>query len=160
MYITTLRKRVYLTVLAWSLGCFIGSALATQSGLFSLMRSAMFCKLSLLGFLLTISTPFLFSYILCRYFGYLFVLPVVFLKSCSFSFFYFCISLAFGNAGWLVKWLLLFSDSLCVCLFLWFCFRVASDIKNVHQFTVCICFSTFIGCIDYFYILPIGEVVF
>ena len=109
----------------WLTGLLFGLLFAPYAGeiYVSLMRSAPLCSVSIVGLIAVVLVPFLLSAfaVHCKKAGLL-----LFLCFCKAFMHALCaggISLAFGNADWLVRFLLLFSDCCTLPLFCWFCFR-------------------------------------
>lgn len=67
------------------------------------------------------------------------------------------IFMAFGSAGWLVRWLLLFSDIILVPLLCWFCYRciLGRDDSHNRDFWLCIGIVAVTGMINLLFISPL-----
>ena len=162
------RKKQYvfklLQAFIWILGIVLGFGFSFQTTVYtsSLMLSAANCRLSIVGLLFVLIFPFLISFVLFRLFKPLLVLPILFFKAFSFSCCVFSIVLAFGDAGWLARWLLVFSNSLAVVIYIRFCLRhAAGDNETLKRdFIISLVSVTAIGCIDYFIISPFALMLF
>lgn len=157
-----LKFRIYVVLLliVWTIGCFVGSYIASRSVIFSWMRSAISSRASIVGSVLTLSMPFVFSFILCKFCNFYFIFPFVFLKSVSFSLVLCGLLRAFGSAGWLAQILFLLPDFCCVFLLLWFWMRRAFTTDGIYaDLSICICSTLLIGCIDYYCLFPIVKMV-
>lgn len=154
------RINIVLLLFIWTIGCFLGSYIAGRSVMFSWMRSAISSRSSIVGSVLTLSMPFILSFILCRFCNFSIIFPFVFLKSVSFSLVLCGLSQAFGSAGWLAQILFLLPDFCCVFLLLWFLLRRAFATEGIYtDFGICICVAFLIGCIDHYCLFPIVEMV-
>ena len=114
--------RWLILVLCWVLGLLAGAACSLSAGepLISLMYSAVERRVSFISLLGILILPFLCSafavYIHTP--GILFL--ICFLKAFSFGFVFAAVCAAFSNSFWLVRWLLLFSESLLIPVLFWF----------------------------------------
>ena len=118
------RKSVLLTAV-WTAGLttgFLVSTSASQSYLL-LMRRAATAPVSIVWLLAGVLLPFL-----CVAFATYFsktglIYLVCFLKAFAFMAAAGCVSIAFGSAGWLVRWLVLFTEMTTLPLFYWLSLR-------------------------------------
>ena len=152
----TLRIKVLSIAVAWTCGLLLGAYFIRQTALFSVMCSARFCRISIVGLLLSLALPILLSCILLRFLRFHFILPLVMLKACSFFSSYAGLMIAYGNAGWLVSSMLLFSDFFLVVilLLLWFNAAVGKRFKPFFCFIVYGVLPMVVGCFDYFVVSP------
>lgn len=155
--------RRFLLILIWFLGFFAGIWIAAQTSTTtsSLMRSVVNDRSSIVGLLTVLTVPFLVSAVLFKLSLPLLGLFIVFIKSLLFSCCSYGLVLAFGDAGWLVRWLLLFSDSSVIVLLLWFWIRnIAGQGSNFKtDLLFCILITVLIGCVDYYIISPFVAVL-
>lgn len=112
----------------WILGLFSGAYILDHIS-FSMMRPIIVERVSIVCLLFSLSFPFVLSFILLRYFHFWSILPLIFIKAVSFMCCLGGISLAFGDAGWLIRGLVLFADSIGV-VFLIFSWYEALDGKR------------------------------
>ena len=149
---------------AWVFGliCGVFFALHTSDITVSLMRSVLYDRLSIVGLLVALVFPFVLSAILLRYLSTLAIVPLVFLKAYLFSWCACGVYFAFGDAGWLVRWFLIFSDSLIVVLLLWYWLSHASGRRDAMKSELFLCITTalLVGCFDYCVISPISSMLF
>lgn len=84
------------------------------------------------------------------------ILPIAFLKSAAFGFCSCCVIFAYGDAGWLVRFLVLFSDSAMFVVLCWYWFSHLEGVRTrLRQDTVlCFVLAVVIGMFDYIYISP------
>ena len=110
----------FILIITWILGLAIGYILC-EPNYISLMRSAFQQPVSIVGLFVCIFLPLIASSYFIQLEKPIFVLIVCFIKSTAYGFSCSLISLVFPNASWLLRFLLLFSDScfLLVLLFFW-----------------------------------------
>lgn len=123
----------------------------------SLMRTAASSRVSIVGLMTVLLLPFLISAFAVYTSSPFLLFPVCWLKAFFFSYSAGMISLAFGNAGWLVRWLLLFSSGLSLPLLIWFCMRQGDGTYRedlLRDFTVCAVLILLIGSLDFRVISP------
>lgn len=155
-----LSRRTYGPILAliWAsgLGCGIFCWFLADSSLFSLMRSALSCSVSIVSLLSVTALPFLLSALVVFFscHGLLFVIS--FGKGFLFSFVSMGTLACFGCAGWLVQLLLCFSDLVSLPILYWFwlrCFRYPEDgFHCIGLLTAALLFL--ISSLDYCLIAP------
>ena len=146
----------YVAVLPWLLGLLLGSFLFYLFGGFftSLMRTAVICPVSIVASLTGVFFPFLISLYFLRYHRRLWLYILCFLKAVCFSVSFIALSTAFGSAGWLVRALFLFSDTVSCILLLNLCVRIRQQGSNSNSALLqcAVCLVTVF--IDYMYISP------
>ena len=153
--------RVLLVSFVWILGFLIGNYFASQTADIHhlLLHNIAFCSVSFLGLYFALFFPFILSAFLIRSPVQSFTLLIVFAKALSIGFCACGIMIAFSSAGWLMRSLLLFSDSLIVILLLWFWIRnYTYEISKLNtDLSICAVLSFIISCIDYFAVSPFLE---
>ena len=154
-------RRIYRPLLAFLmlLGFLCGIFLTVNSdpSSVSLMRTAALSRVSIVGLLTVLLLPFLLSAFAVYTSSTYLLFPVCWLKAFSFSHSAGMISLAFGNAGWLVRWLLLFSSGLSLPVLIWFCMRHGDGTHRkdlLRDFSVCMVLVLLIGSLDFRVISP------
>ena len=150
----------YYFSVAWLAGLVAGLFAATHSTTLhnTLTQSLSYSRLSVVGFLVSLSFPFLLSAIFFRMSLFGLVIPLIFGKAFSYSWCVCAILILFGDAGWLLCRLLIFSDSIVTVLLLWYWFR-GLDRENVRRqvdLLLCLVIALAIGCIDCCAISPFG----
>lgn len=106
---------------AWCAGLLLGAFTAgfADDSFFSTMRAALDCRVSISGLMAVTLLPLLFSafavFISCNWL----LIPIAFLKAFSFSYMGAGLMAAFGDSGWLLMLLWMFSDCFVVPLLLW-----------------------------------------
>ena len=154
----------FLIILFWLIGLLSSLYFTLETTAFSsaLMRSVTEDRLSIIGLFLMLTFPFLISAVLLRFTRPLWILPVVFFKAFIYSCCLYGLTFAYGDAGWLVRWLLLFSDSCVVVLLLWFWLRNASgDLVTYKSDLLLCCFlSVLIIGVDYYIVSPISVILY
>ena len=120
------RKRniVYLAFI-WIFGLIFGVNLSFAAGpdFLSLMRGASGCSVSIVGLAFSVFLPFLLSAFAVYWNRPRFLYIISFVKAWSFTFAAYGICQAFGSAGWLVRFLVQFSDICLLCPLCWFLLR-------------------------------------
>lgn len=150
--------RILLLSCIWVTGLFAGFYYALHASTFlsSLMRSVAKSRLSIVGLLFTLSLPFFTSAFFLRLSKPMLILAVAFIKAFCFSCCSYSLTVAFGDAGWLVRSLLLFSSSCSTVILLWFWVRNLSCENEAIKadFLLCMIANVLIGCIDYIVVSP------
>lgn len=106
----------------WVCGLFFGVNLSDSAGsdFVSLMRGASRCSVSIVCLLSVSLLPFFFSAFAVYIRSFRFLAALCFIKGCLFAFISAGIFLAFKDAGWLLRLLMMFSDLFCLVP-LWWC---------------------------------------
>lgn len=143
-------------VFCWLFGLIVGYCLLEPFFL-PLMRSVALQPVSIVGYLVSLFLPFVGSYVAIISDKPIIIMIVCFLKAVAFGFTGALISQFFYSASWLVRFLLMFSDSwfLFVLFILWF--RRFSDF-NIHgsmDILVTALLGIGISIADFFWISPI-----
>lgn len=143
----------------WLMGLIFGIYYSSFGGssYFSLMRSAACSPVSIVGLLSVALLPFLFSAFAVYTRSNFLLWMLCFIKGCLFAFVSMGVFAAYGNAGWLVRLLMMFSDLLCL-VFLWLCWiRCAcTGFRNsLPAVAGCGCISAVIVGLDYLFVSPI-----
>ena len=148
----------HLLCVTWLIGLSAGifvSSLASSS-FYLLMRSAVFCKVSIVSLLLSTFLPFFFSaYALSANQQWL-IVPVCFIKAFLFSAIACGLLFSYGTAGWLLVVFLLFCDICTIPLLwlFWFCHLDQDKTLHILDFT---CFGGTCVCVVgmyYYWITP------
>lgn len=155
---TSPRKiRTFYLAFCWILGLFSGAILAQHADeiQFSLMRRAAFCPVSIVG-LFAVLLPFLITAFAVCVSNYWLFLPIAFSKAFLFSYNACIVSAAFGNAGWLVRYLLLFTDACTIPILLWLWIRGICGYRSrfVRIVGLCAILSVAVGFIDFCIVSP------
>ncbi len=99
------------------------AASAVGEALLPAMRMVQFSHVSIIGLLSALIIPVFIS-AFAVYSNESWIIPILaFLKSFTFGYCAFAITAAFGSAGWLVRYLILFSDIHLICILWWFWLR-------------------------------------
>ncbi len=127
----------------------------------SLMYAAVNARVSIVSLLLAFLLPFLLSAI-AVYLGqpWLF-LPIGFCKAFCFACVSYGIGYAYAGAGWLMRWLFMFSDTLTMPLlcYFWLSHMSGSPRNSPAAWFWILSASLFIGYIDFRFIAPILAVL-
>lgn len=129
---------------------------------YSVMLSAVDSRLSIVGLFFLLTFPFLISAVLLRYTSPLALFPFVFIKAFSFGLCLCATAIAFGDAAWLVRLLLFFSDSVVTVFLLWFWLRNICGNRGAlnADLLLCIVTSVLVGCIDFCFVSPFMVMIF
>lgn len=113
---TIRRNRNFLLALSWALGLGFGALTFRygQDRIVSLMPSVLLSRLSIVGLAASALLPFLLSVIAVYYAVPLTLTIICFAKAFLYAYISCGICQAFGDSGWLVRWLLLFVDNLTI----------------------------------------------
>lgn len=148
----------------WMFGLSAGvyTASTLPLSILSLVRTILYDRTSVILLILIRCFPLFAAFIVCLLYRPVLVIPIAFIKAFSFAFSAYGIVLAFGNAGWLIRWLLMFSDSISILFFVWFSIRNISNNQKslIKDFVVCFLATTFFCISDYFAILPLSMSFF
>lgn len=151
----TMTYRLYLIILFWFFGL-LSALLVLKLTPYSLMYPLFIERVSIVGMIVSLTFPFIFSYILLNRGYFYLVLPIILLKAFGYMFCFCCYSKIFGTSGWLVRSLLLFSDSIAVFLLLYYCYRYATGNRkgSFQYFRFSILALILSGCLDYYIVSP------
>lgn len=137
----------------WIFGCIVGihlSHMCTDS-FSSLMRSSDYSSVSIVRTIAVVFLPLLVSYISVYFNLPLVLFPTAFIYASLFSFVGAALYLHYLDAGWLVKWLMMFSSSCMSPVLLYFWIRNINGNREVLQKDMLLCslYALFICSIDY-----------
>ena len=161
-YFSWIRRNANMVILAacFLAGFVLGIRMSHGAELsVSLMRSALYGTVSIVGLLAVLLLPFLFSALAVYFSKSQLLYGIAFLKAFLFAFIATAVSSVFGNAGWLARFLILFSDSLNLPL-LWLYWLRHIPGKRAYQaadamvLACCICL---VGIADYILIMPLLQ---
>jgi hypothetical protein len=136
---------------------FTGSLLARYADVFhfSLMRRAALCPVSIVG-LFAVLSPFLLTAFAVFISNWWLVPCLAFCKALLFSYHACIVSTAFSSAGWLIRYLLLFTDACTIPILLW-CWMCLSRLprrKALCQTGLCAAIALTIGMTDICFVSP------
>ena len=156
-----LRGNKFLLPACYSAGFLLGIAFAYRSQpLVSLMRGAIIGSVTIVGLGSVLLLPYLLtvSAVLFSSSGFLFT--VAFLKAFSFGACAAAVDLAFSDAGWLVRSLLMFSDFFGFPVLVWLSWHSFDSLgKRKTMYMIAGGLLLIIGLIDCFLIAPFLELV-
>lgn len=151
------RKRFFLAC-TWILGLMAGSACSVHSGtlLTSLMRTAASSRVSIVGLMSAVLLPLLFSAAAVYISNIWLLIPIAFSKAFLFAYFAAGLTLSFGSAGWLIRFLFMFSDCMILPLLWWYwiCFIDGRNRLFYRDTAVALAVAVMIGCFDYCTVSP------
>ena len=144
------RKQYIFLALLWLIGLLLGACLAicADPPFTSLMYSAMESPVSIVRLLAVTVLPFLLSAFAVYFHVSRLVFPICFLKAFSLGFCTAGVAISFGNAGWLVRWLLFFTAFSSAPVLLWFfqkCLEGNSGQIWRHFGCACACVAVIAG---------------
>lgn len=151
--------------LFWTVGLLFGVSFFFFAGKIfsSLMLGVLYGSVSIVGLLCVTVLPFLFSAFAVYLSEPWLLLLVSFWKAFQFSFVSLSILSCFGSAGWLFRWLLMFSDLISLPVLFWYWSRYISGeqgfscTESLLILSVCI----LIGSFDYGYVSPfLAELIY
>ena len=136
-------------------GCFLCSS--AEAGSVSWIRGVQTGSVSMGGLLSVICLPFLFSAAAVYMNRIWLLMPIAFCKALSFVQVSLGISKAYGSAGWLMRFLLMFADIACLPVLVFFWIRYGCGGKKMSWRTVLGLFaiSAAVSCFDFCVISPI-----
>lgn len=145
-------------ILIWLLGVVFGCIIGYQTPVTvtSLMRTLEFGCVSIVWLLLSAVLPFFLSYIFLRYSFRPLLFLLVYLKAFCFAYSTCCICSAFTDAGWLMRYLCFFTDSVCSAIFLWYILNSPgwSVSQMARRSRICLAAVVALACFDYFTVTP------
>lgn len=135
------------------LGTFLG--IVSNDSYFLLMRMAASCRVSIVGLISTSFLPFLFSAFAVYIGKQKLIYLVVFLRMLLFAWGAVGTAVAFQTAGWLVHFLLQFTDILLLPVLCWFSLRQLTE-AGVLRKDLSLCTATFllVGSLDFCVVSP------
>lgn len=143
---------------SWVLGMLIGYFAALSAGpmLSELITQSAGQRASWTGVMSVTILPFLLSAFAVSFSEPWLLLFISTFKAFSFSFCAWGVCLAFGQSGWLVLFLFLFSDFLLIPLQYFYWLRhIRGDIKpTFSELPLFLAAAAGVGCIDFWYIAP------
>lgn len=152
------RSCVSFLAFSWALGLSVGLILVStvQESVFSLMRAAACCRVSIVGLIVLLIFPLFLSAFAVFLSIPVMLLPIACFKGIALAFCALGVVYAFGSAGWLIRMLLMFSDSFMIPVLFWFWVRHISGNRNLlrRDFLICAAFAVVIGAMEYFLVSP------
>lgn len=158
-----IRFRILLSIV-WILGLSLGLYLAIhlQDPSRSLVHTLFRSRVSTVGLCINLFLPIIFSAIVWKLKIPALFLFLAFIKAVGYSFCVCAITYMFYEAGWLLRWLFLFSDTFICALLLWFWFRNITTQTKRGTKDLCICsvLAICILLIDICYVTPFSQGLF
>lgn len=144
--------------LIWCVGMLFGAlaSLTADISYSSTMHAALFGSLSISGLLAALLLPLLITAFAVYFSKPIWILPLAFLKAFMFAFTATGLMVSFGSAGWLVRLLLMFSDTL-VLPILWLVWLLSLESGSDAAFRYCLPAAAFIFlicCFDFTVVAP------
>ena len=143
----------FILAFSWVLGLMVGGIMFRYGGgnLVSVMPLAARSQPSIFGLLACA----LFPLLLCAYAVYigipLLLYGICFLKAVAFAYLSQAVFTAFGNAGWLLRWLLLFTDTFAAAALYHYCHRHISGVRKwtIRHFSAYAGFVAVVSMVDH-----------
>lgn len=144
-------------------GLLLGGLLSRLAGssLLVLVFAAGEDTASVLGLAAVLLVPLLISFFVFYYNVPVLVFPIAFIKAVIFGFCSCCIMFTYGDSGWLVRSLLLFSDSMMLVVLCWYWIRQLGNgrLRLKQNTLLCSYLAVLIGMVDYMYISPFAAML-
>lgn len=141
-------------VSGFTLGVYAASMADTR--LLDIMRTAACRPVSIVGLLAVAILPFFLSFLIV-YSGHpVFLLPICFGKAFSWSYCSYLTVCAYGSAGWLIHFFLMFTDSALLSVLFWFSLRYITGKRPaiLRDAAVCLVLAVTVAFVDLGYISP------
>ena len=119
-------------------------------------------RATLYGLLITALLPLALSALFCYFSAPVLVLPVCHIKAFAFSFCSVCVLRTFEDPGWLIRSLLLFTDSFALLPLLWFWLRqIAGNSRTLRRdFLISFLAALTICVLDFLFVSPFLVTLF
>ncbi len=152
------KESVIILSFLWVMGLICGLYLVASSDsmLLEYFYAASGTRPSIAGILVVIFLPIAVSAIAAYFSAPVLIYGICFFKAFCFSFALCGVVSVFGYSGWLVRLLLLFSDSCMAVLLFWLWCKFLSLKRNtVHRdLLICVAIAAIVGTVDYFLVSP------
>ncbi len=147
----------------WLAGLLIGILLSSQMdrSIFTALRPILSERTSIIYHFAIVALPFLFAAYCIAIHKSKLLFFICFLKAVHFSFCGHLLYHAYGSAGWLVRFLLQFTEIFTMPILFAYCLRNISCGYDSAQrdLLICLILVAFMSCIDYFVISPLGFII-
>lgn len=151
-------------ILVWCGGLLLGAlgASGASNSINSLMRACVDSRVTIVGLLSVPLLPFLFSAVAVYLSISWLIYPIGFVKAFCFGFCACAVTIAYGSAGWLMMYLLLFTDCLTLPVLCWFWIRHVDGNKGRlwGDGVACMLWFVLIGSFDFWVVLPLLDKIF
>ncbi len=148
----------------WVLGLFLGLYLAIclPEASYSLVRTLVHSRVSTVGLFINLFLPIILSAIAWKLRISALYLLLAFIKAIGYSFCFCAITCIFQGAGWLLRWLFVFSDTFISALLLWFWFRnvTPQNKRGARDISICCVLAFFIFLAEICYVIPFSQRLF
>ena len=156
LYFLHKHRRRFIFCVVYLLGLIAGASCTAQYSVSTLMLSLVYPRMSIVIGCLVSALPFFVYHIVFRCLAFYWILPVTFAKAFGFMYCFAGVSLAYADAGWLVCFLVLFSDCFLTPLLLWYgVSRLSNEAKGRDRsIWFCLLCVLVIRCIDSYMVSP------
>ena len=152
------RRTAALLAFFWCFGLVTGAAFAASAHIssFPLMRTALMSCVSISGAVAVLLLPLLFSAFAVYISKIRLLIPIAFLKAFFFSYLGTAVMRSFPSSGWMLRFLLLFSDCLAapLLILLWLRLSRSSPRTCAVSIPAAAIALSLIGCLDFYIVSP------
>lgn len=146
---------------SWISGLLAGQFLflRADASVYVVMRSAFYRPVSIVGLFFTTVIPFVVSAFAVSFSKPWLLVPLCFARSLLFSYIVLGMAMSYGASGWLIRWLLLFSQCVAVSLEYWYWRHCVSGERGLDfpVFLFLISLVFLIVSLDYCLMMPFGA---
>lgn len=154
----------YHYLIAWLLGQLAGflTGIKVEGCTISPIQPSGFIQTPVIYLVAFGSLPLCLSYFAMRSSKHKLLLLIIFLKAFAFTYCICCVAVVFGSAGWLLRWLVFFADSICSGVYLFFVLTAFDkrEVQQRHQLIACIIIIVIFALVDHFIILPFCSTIY
>ena len=146
----------------WIAGLLTGAALANNISYQLVGYKLILDRISLLGLLFSTVLPLAISAVAIIIQAPCLIFPVAFIKGLMHAYSTLVIYSVYGAAGWLAKWLFVFSDSILILFLLWFWLRMIAGkcTSFTRDLLICSIATVVVVCIDFLIVSPFSVMLF
>lgn len=142
----------------WLISLLAGTYIATFAPTTSqsLMLTLVHSRMSIVSLTFVAILPFVLSAIILRFFSWPFLIPIVSIKAYCLGFVGSLVFISYPGAGWLMRWLLIFTDSVLVImqLYLWIQCSVKHPKQRIDLICTYIIWALVFVCLDHYCVYP------
>lgn len=150
-----IQPHVIILAVVWIAGVLAGFYFADMHPFLLEFHSLSYGNTSLVVKLFILVLPLALSALSMKFLTPLLFIPLAFFDAFILAYSAYCVQFSFGGAGWLIRWLLLFSDSfIAVLLLLYWIRNIDGRYHGRKDFPLLLTVSCLVGCIDYYVISP------
>ena len=149
-------RHIIIFCFACLFGYVFGAWYITRYSISSKVLLLEFPQMSIVTGVMISALPFIVFYICFRYRADHLIFPLAFIRMFLFMYCFGAITIAYADAGWLVRLLILFSDCITVPLLIWYTITklIHTHRKRDRHFKTCLVVIIVVRCIDCYVISP------